>query len=510
MSQTNRVPQLVEARAVSEQIISILEDETTKLLNGPDPGALTAIVARLGLLTSGLRKLIEAETFTEKEISALKAQANSTEILIDDISESLWRPIDISLVHHLNRLLEAAEKPEPEKSLQGELRSHFHSLRLNLLEQTKGARMLDNRSDHGEVVERVFQQFFQRHLGSKYRVVRGGKIKGYDGASSGQIDVIVAPADCTLISPGDADDGKANVFIDQVLAAFMVTGNLTKSKLADDWKSLQEIPEHPDLEKEIAPLLDHPWPLCYVIGGRGDPIEKLESVWVDMCGKGYRKHMPQFILSLDSGYVYSGARRWPCPRYPGNYKLPEQVVSQNGIYGGLGLGWMLLQVRGRMAIMERRDLSSITRQQDLMHDSMYSSARRQSYSDRFHRSFTAYTKIFGSIKWGGTSANCHNRYPVHSLITSKDELFQDGLNPRDLSLSELFNKARLFRYSVFEVRAGMVALEECFNLHNKESFRTRFVVFLEDGEELDPELFADAKSFQEALEIAKQSQLEMD
>jgi hypothetical protein len=510
MSHSNKIPQQIEAQAVAEQILITLEKESTKLLGLKDSNRFTPIIANLGRLTSMIHQMNLSENFFQPNFESLKNFAEETELLIDDISEKHWIPIPISLGHHINRLIEASTALPPQKGLEGELRSHFYIQRTRLLEQTKGSRMHENSNDMGEDTERTFQQFFQHQLGSSYRVLRGGKIYGYDGNSSGQIDVIVVRSDSTIIIPSNAEGGKANVFIDEVLAAIMITGNLTKKKLRDDWISLQKIPPHPKLKEEFDQLQEHPWPLCYIVGGRGDPIENLESAWVEICEDGLKRHIPQFVLSLDSGYIYSGSRRRPCPRYPGNYQQPEQVANQDGIYGGLGLGWILLQIRARLAVLEKRPLGSLNRQENLMNAAMYSVAGRQSYYDRFRRPFTAHTQIFGSVYWGGTSIDCHNRLPAYSVKTSEYDLYEGGLSPQNLSLSEMFNKTRFFRYPVFEIGNGMVALQECFSAHDKENFYSRFVVFLENGHELNSALFRDAVSLSEALEIAERTLTETD
>lgn len=502
MSPPARIPQSVEAEAVAEQIVDALGRETTGLLNGPNATISSKIVSGLNDLESGTSELINKGTFSRSEIEKLQSDAAALEVLIDDISEANWKYIGISVAHHFTRLAEAAEEPESAESLQGEIRAHYHSLRLRLLQQTRGARTHRNSNDLGDETELIFKEFFQRHLGRRVRVVKGGEIWDYNGNRSGQIDLLIVPDDALLTTPGDTEDGKSNVFVDQVFAAVMVGANLTTSKLGTDWKALQKIPGYVERPSDFPELNDHPWPLCYIIGGRSDPIGKLEEKWKELCEEGHLTHVPQFILSLDSGYAYSGSRRWPCPRYPGNYTEPDHVTNQTGIYSGLGLAWILLQIRGRLALLERRSVTAINRQQNLLHDAMYSIAGSQSHGDRFSQSFASFSELLGPIRWGSLSTNAHNRLPLHSVRIGDYNLYRDGADPHSLSNKELFSKARMFEYPSHQVSEDMIAFREILSHHRSGTIKSRYVVFTVEGEELTSPSIEEAQSLSEALEIA--------
>jgi len=503
MSSPARIPQSVEAEAVAEQTLGALRKERTDLLGGPNATFSSKIISGLDNLETGTNALIDNGTFSQADIEKLRRDASALENLIDDISEANWRYIGISVEHHFKRLAKAAEEPEPAKSLQGEIRAHFHSLRLRLLQQTRGARTHRNSNDLGDETELIFKEFFQRHLGKRIRVVKGGEIWDYKGNRSGQIDLMIVPDDALMTTPGDTEDGKCNVFVDQVIAAVMVGANLTTSKLDSDWKALQKIPDYAGRSSDFPGLNDHPWPLCYIIGGRSDPIEKLEEKWVELCKEGHLTNVPQFVLSLDSGYSYSGSRRWPCPRYPGNYTEPDQVTSQTGIYSGLGLAWILLQVRGRMVFMEGRQVGVINRQQALLHNAMYSIAGSQSYGDRFAHSFVSMLELLGPIRWGGFSTHAHNRLSLHSLSVRGHQLYRSGPEPQAFSLTELASRTRLFEFPTHLISGKMIVFREILSYKRRETLKSRYVVFTDEGEEIDTPQVADAKSLSDALKAAE-------
>jgi hypothetical protein len=85
-------------------------------------------------------------------------------------------------------------RPEPGRyGFAGEIRAHYHNMRLRLLEQMIGARMLALSSDLGDETERIWQQFLEQHLGPMFRVLRGGYICDHAGNKSCQVEMIVSP-----------------------------------------------------------------------------------------------------------------------------------------------------------------------------------------------------------------------------------------------------------------------------------------------------------------------------
>ena len=220
--------------------------------------------------------------------------------------------------------------------------------------------MLLLNSDLGDENERIWQQFLERQLGPMFRVLRGGHICDHQGNVSCQIDLIVVPADAQVFVPGDSEDGKAQVLIDQVISAIMVTSNLTAAKLTSDWRSFQTIPAFPEKEQDHPYLKGHPWPLCYMLAAQSDSAEDLQAAWQKICQEGVTQVVPQFVVTLDAGFLYCGLSRWPCPRFPGNYTEADHVYAETGIYAGLGLAWLLTQHQGRLAATQRRNLGAIS------------------------------------------------------------------------------------------------------------------------------------------------------
>src|SRR6185369_8400504 len=106
--------------------------------------------------------------------------------------------------------------------------------------------------------------------------------------------------------------------------------------------------------------------------------------WCELCNEGLTQMVPQIVLSLDTGYLYSGARRWPAPRFPGNYVQADQVRVETDIYAGLGLGWLIAQHQGRLAAIKRQALGPITRFAKLLDEAMLREGVPPTHSRRFN------------------------------------------------------------------------------------------------------------------------------
>src|SRR5208282_4552435 len=91
-------------------------------------------------------------------------------------------------------------------------------------------------------------------------------------------------------------------------------------------------PAFPEMEKDHAHLKGHPWLLCYILAAQSDSAEDLEEAWKQVCREGHTQFVPQYVIALDTGFLYCGLRKPPCPRYPGNYTEAEDVSAWTGIY----------------------------------------------------------------------------------------------------------------------------------------------------------------------------------
>ena len=299
-----------------EQALRHILSEQEKLLKRPDRDALLGALLPLNRLAISTGNQL-AEGFNRaKSTGHLTKEAKEVEKVVDDLSESLWMLIPVSVSSIYERIEASFAKQPGERGLRADTRAHYHNLRIRLLEQLLGAWMLVLPSDRGHENEHIWQQFLERHLGPMFRVLTGGHICDHVGNVSCQIDLIVVPANAHVFVPGDSDHGKAQVLVDQVISAIMVTANLTAAKLKSDWKSLQSIPAFPEMEKDHPYLKGHPWPLCYMLAAQSDPAEDLEKAWQEICREGMIQVVPQLVVTLDTGFLYCGLRKWPCPRGP--------------------------------------------------------------------------------------------------------------------------------------------------------------------------------------------------
>jgi len=472
-----------ETRALAEQALRHILDEQAKLLKRKDASALVEIVSSLNQLAVKTSKLLVEGFNRSQSLAKFTEEARTIEVLTDRISEELWISIPVSISGIYKNLEESVVPPQGYLGLAAETRAHYHNLRLRLLGQLLGARMLAMNSDLGEETERVWIQFLDRHLGPSLRVLRGGHICDHRGNKSSQIDLIVVGSDAQVLMPADSHDGKAHVLIDQVVAAVMVTSNLTAEKLKKDWENLQSIPSYVDLEKDYPNFKNHPWPLTYIVGAQSDPIDLLKSAWQSMCKAGLTKVVPQFVITLDDGYIYGGLRRWPCPRYPGNYTAADQINDETGIYAGLGLGWFILQQQGRIASIQKRVVEPISRFAEVLNNASLKKGVPPTWSKRFDTSFLP-REIGGAFEWGRISYFAHNRLYVMALSRSLtnehtiyDYLYIDGVDGASLKYEEHSKFLRWFRYPAARKKGRILAVEEWENLLTKEAHARKIAVF---------------------------------
>jgi hypothetical protein len=276
------------------------------------------------------------------------------------------------------------------------------------------------------------------------------------------------------------------VLIDHVISAIMVTSTLTVGKLESDWRKLQSLPRFTQFEKEFPHLKGHPWPCCYIVGAQSDPIEDLKKTWATLCQEGLTQVVPQFVIALDSGFLYGGWRKWPCPRYPGNYVEADHVTHETDIYGGLGLAWLLLQHQGRLALLNRQPTGPIARFGALLDRAKMREGAPPTYSLRFETAFQA-KPIAGLFEWGHVACFAHNRLRLSSLernrgesnLRSELELYQDGVDAKTLDWQTFshIKFLRWFRYRDIFSTGRLLAMEEWIDHKSKTNHRSRIAVF---------------------------------
>lgn len=486
-----------ETKPLLEQAVRHVLSEQAKLFGNVAYDELSDILKELNTLASETARLA-AEGLPEKcEVQKLTRAARAIEKKTDDLSERLWLPLLLNVSAIFERVEESFERKEGHACLRENTKAHFHDMRIRLLEQTIGARGLINNNDLGDENERIWLQFLEKELGPMFRVIRGGSIWDHEGNQSGQIDLIVVPADARIMTLSGAEGGRAMVYVDQVISAIMVTSTLSPEKLRSDWSALQKIPAFTEKEKDHAHLKGHTWPLCYIVSSQSDESKRLRDEWSSLCAEGQLRHIPQLVIMLDSGFMYGGrnALAWPHP-HTNSFDLEAwQVGMQSGIQAGLGLGWLLIQHQGRLAAIHRGALGCVVRQATQLSNATMTNACPPTHSKRFDTSFQM-RPISGVIEWGSHALHIHNRLQLRSAFIQEGNLREeelhnadDGTKPDGFNDWAWFEKhLRWFRYGATRQSGDFLALEEWLNPKSPAAHQSRIVVLNSNtGTELPPD-----------------------
>lgn len=479
-----------ETHALLEHALRHVLAEQAKVLNHKHAALLIESAKALGDLAAETWAALSAGMHKVRATSHLTKKAREIERSIDDLSEKHWFYLGISVSSIYQRIEESFTlQPVQERLKLGTalaVRNHFHNLRLLLLEQILGARMLINNNDYGSEVERVLQQFFQTELGPEFRVLQGGHILNYVGdEADAQIDLIVVPADAHVMQASSADGSKVNVLCDQVIAAIMTTSNLAGKKLGEDWEKLRRLSDLFKFTEEFPGGKEQAWPLCYMISAQSDPLDNLTQKWATIVeSTPDSKFVPQFLMSLDTGFAYSGATSWPRPRYPGNYVERGQVMTEQDIYAGLGIAWILTQIRARAKLLQNKPHRSIQRFTKLLDDAALKSATPPTWAPRFDK-FGSHRPIEGILYWGSVSRWAHNKLYLcclekhHPDLKSKGQfrVFRDGVDTTTLGWKEESQYLRWFRHGTHWSARGLIALEEWRRTDDDSDYACSYAVF---------------------------------
>ena len=479
-----------ETHALLEHALRHVLSEQAEVLNHKHAALLIESAKALGDLAAATWAVLSAGLHKIKLTSHLTRKANEIERLIDDLSEMHWFHLGISVSCIYQRIEESFSlRPVQERLKLGTalaVRNHFHNLRLLLLEQILGARMLINNNDYGSEVERVLQQFFQTELGPEFRVLQGGHILNYAGdEADAQIDLIVVPADAHVMQASSAFGSKVNVLSDQVIAAIMTTSNLTGKKLEEDWEKLRRLSELFKFTDEFPDGKEQAWPLCYLVSAQSDPLDVLTRKWGAIVESAPdSKFVPQFLMSLDMGFAHSGATSWPRPRYPGNYVERGQVTTEQNIYAGLGIAWILTQIRARAKLLQNKPRRSIQRFTKLLDDAALKEATPPTWAPRFDK-FGSHRPIVGILYWGCVSRWAHNKLYLCCLEKKHPDLvnirqfrfFRDGVDTSTLGMEAESQYLRWFRHGTHWSARGLIALEEWRRSGDDPSYECSYAVF---------------------------------
>jgi uncharacterized protein DUF6602 len=266
----------------------------------------------------------------------------------DRLAEKLWSGNCLSLYCIFNYA--NLEKEYSKNKFEMMLRTHFDIQRIRLLEQIRGARLLQQNSDLGDDVEKVFVEYLQQNLDNDCKVVRGGHIFDQEGNRSKQIDIMVIQAKTFSMCPASTLQGKHNVTVDQVIAAISVKSTLTEKEFEDAWLGIQSIPIYSEQDEDYVGLKDNAWPLCFIVCANSSDIRDLDNKWSSLSNN--PTHELQLFMSLEKGFSTSSNVSWP---------LRSNVRGEE-LIAGLGLGLMINSILARSAYLAKRSLSFYKKQ----------------------------------------------------------------------------------------------------------------------------------------------------
>ena len=456
---------------------------------------------RLGDLASDTWEVLKQGLHKIKPPSNLTKEARLIEKQVDEISKAIWCWVPVDISCHYQKVEESFHLSVTQEHLKHgmaiSVRNHYHNLRIMLLEQLLGARMLINNNDYGSESERLWQQFFEQQLGPHFRVLLGGHIFDYEGNNAdAQIDLIIVAADAQVITPGNSDGGKVHILCDQVIAAVMVTSNLTVAKFKDDWPKLERISKLFDPTKDIPHLKGQSWPLCYMVAGQSDSIEDLSKAWASICGRSTisPNFAPDVILALDSGYAYSGTSAWPFPPFAKNEPNAWSVRAEDGIYSGLGIAWILTQIRARAKLVNFRPLADIEKFAKLLWDANLRPLPASVWS-RFRDSRK--NEIAGKLEWGGIGTCVYNHLTPYCLlrrnadgkITLESYVYRKGVEISKLNSGKGYSHTEWLRYfdrSQLTIGGNLAVFTEWTRIEKGPEWKQSYTILdVNTAEEID-------------------------
>ena len=338
---------------------------------------------------------------------------------------------------------------------------------------------MENNADLGDEVERIFLQYLNRRLGNSVRVLRGGHIYDYENNRSDQIDIIITPANALGFCPADTGDGKCNVMVDQVIAAISVTSRLTPDGFRKRMEELERIPKFKQKAENYPGLAEQAWPLTYIVGAECEDLRALEELWRKI---GASDKPPNMILLLDSGYVMQRTL-YPKGDDPDMPKRIDQLWPGEGIYAGIGLGWLEIQIAARNSWLSNQRVDWIHRLQKQLFELEQKGGVSPTYDQKREGHVWMSGPILGVLKWGWSGMWVHNQLFVNSLFVRETDLvveatLTDPTKPiPKRGLRDYKFEPRWFKQGMHASSGDYCALEEWIDPLDREKHQRRVVVF---------------------------------
>ena len=309
-------------------------------------------------MSGSARKANPLEYFTK--------QAAKIEKLADQISEEAFISIPIRLTPILERG-SLALKPKSKKDKYGiSLRQYYTRQRIALIQQVAGARLYPNNADLGHEFEYCIKEYLEKNLSNDLKVTLGGHIYDQEGNCSDQMDIIISIPDAVPFQPSNRAEGKAMCLIEHVIAAITIKTKIDKKGFHECWENIQSIPRYDKKDSDRPRLKEHPWPLCFAICETTNDLDYIHDEWQDLAGNETEHvHDFQMLFSLTEGFLYPNNVCWPLMAFG----LREQysVMQVDGFRAAIGLGWILLSIIGRTAVLAGKEVNHLTEIKNTMH-----------------------------------------------------------------------------------------------------------------------------------------------
>ena len=439
------------------------------------------IFAELNSLGADLSDWLNGKYETTNPVEHFFKRSRAIEKKASDLSEILWCPVLVNIERIFGYIRTTENKLKNEVNFKRSLETHLDIIRLGLLEQVKGARLLENNSDLGEEIEKIFAEFLQDNLGNNVKVLRGGHIYDHENNRSNQMDIIVTIPEAIAFCPSETRQGKNNALVDQVIAAFSIKSTLTKKEFHKAWKDIQSIPVFKDKEKEYTGLKNHAWPLCFIFATSTTSLKEIEKEW-EKLALATPTHFAQIVYVLDSGYGYPGNTTWPLRGYP--HRRPDDIRFYRDLDAGLGLGWIIACIIGRAqhVASPMRPLKTINRIAEMLE---YQELREAvSPTDNYDPiEWRCQREIAGIINWGRYGKRINNKVYLTS-IDIDNKTVVDASTPKKKNYIIETNEPRWFNARCWQHKGTYCVLHEWLNPDDKKNHEVRKAVFnTETGEE---------------------------
>src|SRR5689334_18163160 len=133
------MPRFPETHSLLEQAARHVLSTQGKLLKRADAQELKGLLLSLNELAVETTNVLAKGFDPNISTSHLTKLARKLETDTDDLSETLWTHIDISVSAIYERIEESLLTKPGKRGVAADLRAHYHNLRIGLLEQMIGA-----------------------------------------------------------------------------------------------------------------------------------------------------------------------------------------------------------------------------------------------------------------------------------------------------------------------------------------------------------------------------------